>query len=129
MAHKNGKETSFDQSDCTLVPGESVEESGIYEICHSDEPRSSLILLRNTFFPHCKQCGSLVRYKLIQSVPHISEDSDFLEEFAEAAPDSPLIKMAVPSNTLTLQLGIAHGFRFWQQIVPAWTGGSEGGNL
>jgi hypothetical protein len=28
-----------------------------------------------------------------------------------------------------LQLGIAHGFRFWQQIVQAWGGGSESGNL
>lgn len=129
MARKNGKEAHFDRSDCRLVPGETVEESGIYEICHSDEPRSSLILLRNTFFPHCEQCGDLVRYKLIQAVPHISEDPDFLEEFAAVDPDNPIIKMAVPNNTLTLQLGIAHGFRFWQQIVPAWTGGSEGGNL
>lgn len=129
MARKNGNGTRFDQSDCTLVPGETVEESGIYEICHSDEPRNSLILLRNTFFPHCKRCGDRVRYKLIQAVPHISEDPDFVEEFTEADPDNPIIKMAVPNNTLTLQLGIAHGFRFSQQIIPAWPGGSEGGNL
>jgi|SRR5579864_2571684 len=129
MKVRNGSEVRIEQSDCPLMPGEIVEESGIYEICHTDEPRSSVILLRNSFFPHCKQCGDLVRYRLIQSVPHISEDPDFLEKFPETDPDNPTSRMAVPNNTLPLQLGMAHGFRFWQQIAPAWAGGSEGGNL
>src|SRR5215469_46867 len=117
MKVRNGNGVRFDQSDCLLLPGETVQESGVYEICHSDEPRSSLILLRNTFFPYCKQCAEQVRYKLVQSVPHISEDADFLEEFPEADPDSPPAKMAVPNNAFPLQLGIAHGFRFWHEIV------------
>ncbi|HEY6251204.1 MAG TPA: hypothetical protein VI685_14695 [Candidatus Angelobacter sp.] len=105
------------------------KKSGVYEICHIDEPGNSVILLRNTFFPHCKQCGNLVRYRLIQSVPHISEDPDFREEFPEADPDNPPAKMEVPNTTLPVQLGIAHGFRFWQQLIQTWTGGSESGNL
>lgn len=129
MEEKKRNERQFDQSDCLLIPGEIVQESGVYEICHSDEPRSSLILLRNTFFPYCRQCAELVRYKLVQSVPHISEDTDFLEEFPEEDPDSPPTKMAVPNNAFPLQLGIAHGFRFWNQIVQTWTGGPEDGNL
>lgn len=129
MEEKKRNERQFDQSDCLLIPGEIVQESGVYEICHSDEPRSSLILLRNTFFPYCRQCAELVRYKLVQSVPHISEDTDFLEEFPEEDPDSPAKKMAVPNNAFPLQLGIAHGFRFWNQIVQTWTGGPEDGNL
>jgi hypothetical protein len=47
----------FDQSDCTLAPGELIEHSGIYEICHQDEPRASVILMRNSIFPFCRRCG------------------------------------------------------------------------
>jgi hypothetical protein len=32
---------TYDQSDCTLAPRELIEQSGIYEICHQDEPRAS----------------------------------------------------------------------------------------
>lgn len=114
MQPRNGSAINFDQSDCPLLPGEMVEESGIYEICHSDEPRGTLILLRNTLFPECKQCGEGVRYKMVQSVPHISEDPDFLEEWPETDPDNPPVKMAVPNNAFPFQLGVAHGFRFWR---------------
>jgi hypothetical protein len=124
---KNGNHLQFDQSDCPLSPGESVQESGIYEICHADEPRISVLLLRNSFFPYCKRCKDRVRYKLIQAAPHISEDPDFLEDFPE--PDNPTSKLTAPNNASPLQLGIAHGFRFWQQIVPAWGGGSDSGDL
>lgn len=127
MPAKNGNLARFDQSDCSLTPGEAVKESGIYEICHADEPRITVFLQRNTLFPYCKRCGEQVRYKLIQAAPHISEDPDFMEDFTE--PDNPSAKAAVPSNAFPLQLGIAHGFRFGQQIVPAWRTGSEDGNL
>ena len=127
MEVKNGKEVRFDISDCPLSPGEIVAESGIYEICHADEPRVTVLLLRNTLFSYCKQCGNEVRYKLIQPVPHISEDPDFLEDFEEAGNSST--KLAVPNNTIPLQLGLAHGFRFWQQFVQAWADCSENGDL
>jgi hypothetical protein len=124
---ENGNQIRFEQSDCPFSPGEAVKESGIYEICHLNEPRISVLLLRNTIFPYCKRCGDRVRYKLVQMAPHISEDPDFMEDFPE--PDNPPSKAAVPSNAFPLQLGIAYGFRFWQQIILAWGGGSDGGSV
>ncbi|MGZ4859958.1 MAG: hypothetical protein ACXV8M_10415, partial [Candidatus Angelobacter sp.] len=41
MELKDTNIAAFDQSDCTLAPGELVDQSGIYEICHQDEPRAS----------------------------------------------------------------------------------------
>jgi hypothetical protein len=146
MEAKNGNH--YDVSDCTISPGTLVEESGIYEICHVDEPRMTVLLLRNTFFPHCQRCGENVRYKLVQAVPHISEDPDFLEELG--VPDNSPLNLTIPNNTVPFQrgphrarflfmlltscamgwkLGVAHGFRFWQQLVQAWAGGTEGGNI
>jgi hypothetical protein len=116
----------YDQSDCTLIPGAAVIESGVYEICHFDEPRRSVLLLRHTIFPFCRQCGEAVRYKLLQSAPHISEDPDFVEGFRE---DNPIVMSGVLDNSFPLQLGRPHGYRFWQQIVQAWRSSSESGNL
>jgi hypothetical protein len=119
--------TSFDQSDCTLIPGEAVTQSGIYEICHSDEPRTSLLLLRNSFFPFCRRCGDSVRFKLLQAAPHISEDPDFNEEVSET--DNSLWSHGNPMPLFPTQLGIAHGFRFLQEVAPAWGTGTDNGNL
>lgn len=104
----------YDQSDCSLIPGESVEQSGIYEICHSDEPRTSLLLLRNSYFPFCRRCGDSVRFKLLQPAPHISEDPDFTETLEEI--DNSLLNRGTQMNPA--QLGIAHGFRFLQEDEP-----------
>jgi len=115
----------FDQSDCTLLPGDVIEHSGIYEICHFDEDRSTVILTRNGIFPYCRQCAERVRYKLLQPVPHISEDPDFREELS----DNPDYLMQVPNNTFPMQLGKAHGFRFQQDVLQTWPVGPEGGDL
>lgn len=117
----------FDQTDCILAPGELVEHSGIYEICHQDEPRASVILMRNTIFPYCRRCGESVRYKVLELIPHISEDPDFQED--SPATDNPPHKMMIPTSTFPMQLGRAHGFRFQQEIVQAWPGGPGGGDL
>lgn len=111
MEAKNRNDVQSNFSDCTLSPGEQVAESGIYEICHADEPRVTVLLLRNTFFSYCKQCGERVRYRLVQAVPHISEDTDFLENVEEENNSST--KLTAP-NAVPPQLGLAHGFRFWQ---------------
>jgi len=125
MAPRNT--TIFDQTDCLLAPGELVEYSGIYEICHQDEPRASVILMRNTIFPYCRRCGERVRYKVLEIVPHISEDPDFQEVPRE--PDNPSHKMMIPTPTFPMQLGRAHGFRFQQETLQAWPGGPSGGDL
>jgi len=79
-----------DQSDCPYSPGEVVAESGLYEICHHDEPRTTVILTINGVFPCCRSCGDKVRYKLLQAVPHISEDPDFNESVSAA--DNPQVE-------------------------------------
>jgi hypothetical protein len=117
----------FDQSDCTLCPGELIESSGIYEICHHDEERATVILMRNTIFPYCRRCGERVRYKLVQVVPHISEDDDFREDPAPA--DNPPYTMGIPTTTFPMQLDEEHGFRFQQNSLQTWRDGPEGGDL
>ena len=69
----NGDRGKRPQGDCPFGPGEIVAESGLYEICHSDEPRTSAVLVRGERFPVCNRCEEEVRYKLLQAVPHISE--------------------------------------------------------
>lgn len=127
MSYKTRISRIYDQSDCTLNPGEPVEHSGIYEICHSDEPRTSLLLLRNSVFPFCRKCGHAVRYKLVQAAPHISEDPDFNEELAKT--DNSVLNQGIPTSLFPTQLGIAHGFRFLQEVAPAWGAGTDNGNL
>ncbi|MGC2695901.1 MAG: hypothetical protein WA738_08925 [Candidatus Angelobacter sp.] len=117
----------FDQSDCTLTPGELIECSGIYEICHHDESRATVMFMRNTIFPYCRQCGELVRYRLVQAMPHISEDPDFREEPPPA--DNPPYKMLIPTTTFPMQLDREHGYRFHQSSLQTWPGGSNRGDL
>lgn len=119
--------TVFDQSDCTLLPGDLIAHTGVYEICHFDEQRATVMLMRNGIFPYCRQCGERVRYKLIQAVPHISEDPDFREDLL--AGDNPGYLVQVPTTTFPMQLGKAHGFRFQQDNLQTWPGGPDGGNL
>lgn len=127
MQHQHPNSAKYDQSDCPLNPGEMVDQSGIYEICHSDEPRTVLLLLRNSFFPYCRQCGSSVRFKLLHAAPHISEDPDFNEAVPEA--DNSWLNKATQTSLSPIQLGTAHGFRFVQEIAPAWGPGSDNGDL
>jgi hypothetical protein len=77
MDHDVLKLTEFDQSDCPYNAGEAIDQSGVYEICHFDGPRTLVIMLANAVFPYCPGCGEKVRYKLLKAVPHISEDPDF----------------------------------------------------
>jgi hypothetical protein len=118
---------TFDQTDCTLAPGELIKQSGIYEICHQDEPRASVILMRNSIFPFCRRCGDMVRYKILELVPHISEDPDFQED--PPGTDNPSHKMMIPTPTFPMQLGRAHGFRFQQDCLQTWSSGPHGGDL
>jgi hypothetical protein len=122
--------TIFDQTDCTLNPGETIHHSGVYEICHEDETRATVMLIRNTVFPYCKQCGENVRYKLLQRIPHISEDKDFSEPQGDIpGGDNPGYLMQTPISTVPIQLGQAHGFRFQQDNLQAWRTRPEGRDL
>jgi len=127
MELKDSNIETYDQSDCTLAPGELIEQSGIYEICHQNEPRASVLLMRNTIFPYCRRCGEMVRYKILELVPHISEDPDFQEDPPET--DNPSHKMQIPTSTFPMQLGRAHGFRFQQDYLQTWPGSPQSGDL
>lgn len=127
MKFLNVNYIKFDQSDCPILPGELVEQSGIYEICHTDEARTTVLLTRNSVFPYCKQCGHAVRFKLVQAAPHISEDPDFMEEVMKT--DNSLLNQPTPKSVFPRQLGLAHGFRFLQDIKQTWRTGSKSGDL
>ena len=117
---------NYDQSDCLMSPGELVIQSGIYEICHQDEPRVKVLLVRNSIFPFCRRCGEQVRYKLLQAAPHISEDPDFLE----CASESDIRRSTNASPSVSpVQLGFTHGFRYSQDNVQARRETPEGRNL
>ncbi len=118
---------SFLKADCLLAPGELVEISGVYEVCHHDEKRTTVVLLRTTIFPCCRQCGDLVRYRILNAVQHISEDPDFQEEPLQQ--DNPRHEMQIPTFTFPMQLSRSHGFRFQQKPVRAWSSGPDGRDL
>jgi hypothetical protein len=117
----------YDQSDCPFEAATTVPESGIYQICHYDEPRATVILLTRGIFPLCRKCGDKVRYKLLKAVPHISEDPDFREPFTE--PQNRQEDRTTPSHDFPQQLGQAYGFRFEQDDMQAWRESRETGDL
>jgi hypothetical protein len=63
-------------------PGERVPEAGIYAVVHEMEHRGTpeLVLLPDSKFPRCRICGDQVSFRLIRTVPHLSEDEDFRAE-------------------------------------------------
>lgn len=126
MKHCATGSNGFDQSDCPYAPGQDVIDSGLYEICHADEPRTTVILTIHGLFPCCRRCGEKVRYKLLQAVPHISEDPDFNESVAA---DDDLQTESTARSIFPLQLGWDHGYRFWQDAEQAGRGSSETGDL
>jgi hypothetical protein len=127
MKKHTARPNGFDQSDCPYVAGESIPHSGLYEICHQDEPRTQAILTLQSVFPFCRSCGERVRYKLLQAVPHISEDPDFNEFFTGSY--NPAEDSAAPNRVLPRQLGLAYGFRFWQENMQAWRDSADAGDL
>jgi len=54
---ENPLANGFPQADCTYEPETLVPLSGVYEICHRDEPREWALLLRDDMFKACKRCG------------------------------------------------------------------------
>lgn len=58
--------------------GESIPESGIYEVSHSAHrlPHEVTLLVGKNF-PRCEKCGELVEFRLVRSAPHITSDNHF----------------------------------------------------
>ena len=65
-----------------FVPGESIPETGIYEVIHDREHRAAheVVMRRQDLFPQCDQCDARVRFKLVRTAPYIFDDEDFVEE-------------------------------------------------
>ncbi|MBV9669961.1 MAG: hypothetical protein JOZ43_03305 [Acidobacteriales bacterium] len=61
--------------------GDSVRETGIYEVTHKIEHRAEheVVLLNGDVFPRCETCQAEVAFRLIRTAPYIFQDADFEE--------------------------------------------------
>jgi len=60
-------------------PGAPITESGIYEILHERDHRTSheAVMIAGDSFPECDTCRDRVRFKLVRTAPYIFQDADF----------------------------------------------------
>jgi hypothetical protein len=75
-AHKQGS-----GSGPVFSAGETVRETGIYEVIHDGAHRSAheVVMLNGNAFPACDTCAVKVRFRLIRTAPYIFQDADFEE--------------------------------------------------
>ena len=61
--------------------GETVLETGIYEVIHDRGHRTAheVVMLNGDSFPPCDTCVERVRFRLIRTAPYIFQDEDFEE--------------------------------------------------
>jgi hypothetical protein len=82
----------------TFKTGQSVPQSGIYRVTHSDHRLPhEVTLLRSQGFPPCSKCGVEVKFKLVRgvtvdsfkvvlnSLPEVASRISDLEDLEEAA--------------------------------------------
>ncbi len=62
--------------------GETVRQSGIYEVIHDRNHREAhdVVMISGELFPDCETCKDKVRFRLIRTAPYIFQDEDFEEE-------------------------------------------------
>jgi hypothetical protein len=62
--------------------GETVRETGIYEVIHDGAHRSAheVVMLNGNAFPACDTCATKVRFRLVRTAPYIFQDADFEEQ-------------------------------------------------
>ena len=62
--------------------GETVRQSGIYEVIHDREHRETheVVMISGDRFPDCETCKDKVRFRLVRTAPYIFQDEDFEEE-------------------------------------------------
>jgi hypothetical protein len=60
-------------------PGDTVRQSGIYEVVHDREHRGSheVVMVSGDQFPPCETCRERVRFKLVRAATYIFFDQDF----------------------------------------------------
>lgn len=62
--------------------GDSVRQSGIYEVIHDRDHRDvhEVVMISGERFPDCETCKEKVRFRLIRTAPYIFQDEDFEED-------------------------------------------------
>lgn len=60
-------------------PGDTVRQSGIYEVIHDHEHRHAheVVMISGDHFPPCETCRDRVRFRLIRAATYIFYDQDF----------------------------------------------------
>jgi len=62
--------------------GDTVRQSGIYEVIHDREHREAheVVMISGEHFPDCETCKEKVRFRLVRTAPYIFQDEDFEED-------------------------------------------------
>jgi|SRR5579871_675020 len=62
--------------------GDTVRQSGIYEVIHDRSHRDvhDVVMISGDRFPDCETCKEKVRFRLVRTAPYIFQDEDFEEE-------------------------------------------------
>ena len=70
-----------DRPENLFSAGETVRETGIYEVIHDHAHRIAheVVMLNGDAFPPCDTCDQRVRFRLIRTAPYIFQDEDFGE--------------------------------------------------
>lgn len=61
--------------------GDTVRQSGIYEVLHDRSHRDAheVVMISGERFPDCETCKERVRFRLVRTAPYIFQDEDFGE--------------------------------------------------
>jgi|SRR5579863_9978369 len=61
--------------------GDTVRQSGIYEVLHDRTHREAheVVMISGESFPDCETCKEKVRFRLVRTAPYIFQDEDFEE--------------------------------------------------
>ncbi len=62
--------------------GDTVRQSGIYEVIHDCSHREAheVVMISGEHFPDCETCKEKVRFRLVRTAPYIFQDEDFEED-------------------------------------------------
>jgi hypothetical protein len=62
--------------------GDTVRQSGIYEVIHDRSHREAheVVMISGEHFPDCDTCKEKVRFRLVRTAPYIFQDEDFEED-------------------------------------------------
>jgi hypothetical protein len=69
-------------NDRRFRPGDTIRQSGIYEIIHDHDhrPAHEAVMISGESFPDCDTCKNKVRFRLVRTAPYIFQDEDFEDD-------------------------------------------------